>query len=90
MAICVMGFPDDATSRPGGVGAVTAEQAVLTQQPEIAGARDGLARRLRFGVGGVVRRLLRIRRACRTAPLGGIRGQSLGRVAVGHGISICS
>ena len=71
----------------GGVGAVAAEQAMVAQQPEVAGTGDGLARRLRIGIGGILRRLLRIRRASRAVPLGGIRGQSLGRVAVGHGIS---
>jgi hypothetical protein len=43
----------------GGVGAVAAEQAVLAEQPEVAGAGDGLARRIRRGIGGVFCRLRR-------------------------------
>jgi hypothetical protein len=50
--------------------------------------RDGLARRLRLSVGGVILRrcLLRPRRAV-PAPLNRGRRQGLGRVAIGHGIS---
>ena len=60
---------------------------MLAQQPQIAGAGDGLARRVRLGIGGIIlRRLLRLRRAV-PAPLGGGRRQGLGRVAVGHGLS---
>ena len=44
--------------------------------------------RHRIDIGGIFRRrILGACCACRTAPLGGIRGQSLGRAAVGNGIS---
>jgi hypothetical protein len=62
------------------VGAVAAEQSVLAKQPEIAGAGNSLARRIRLDVGGTGntapdaklarRRFFRLRRALRATPTG--------------------
>jgi hypothetical protein len=54
------------------------------QQPQIAGARDRLARCLGLSIGGIIGI---VANCWRGRVLGGVCGQGFGRIAVGHGIS---